>query len=221
MRDSWENRLVWLWILAAGLLIAGFMAGMLWPSHYAALLNPSVKEIQKLALRTNALHSPLYTSGVIFLHNLLAAIVVMVLTGLLTAGIYPAWGLWMNGLTMGYVVSVTGAHLHVSPWTVFAFGMLPHGVFELPAFVWSAVLGMRLGYALVFSLWRRLGASLSKVSGASLRSGQKQVVRVPERTVRYELSRVLRQLPYVIGLLVVAAAIEGTVTPRVLHLLLH
>lgn len=210
MRANWEDSPLWLWGVAIALLVVGCAAGALWPQHFSALLAPSMKQLHEFAQQTNAFHSPLHTSVVIFLHNLLAALCVMMLSGVVSGGIYPAWALWLNGLAIGYVVSVGGHQLGAPDWRMFVFGMLPHGLFELTAFIWSGVLGIRLGYVVLRVIWRQL-----TVRGRITRDG---LVRSSlEPSLWMECKRVLLRIPYIVGLLMLAAAIEGTITPHLIE----
>jgi stage II sporulation protein M len=212
MKTSWEDRQWWVWALCCLLLFAGYIAGATWPGRFASLLSPSLDQLRRLALQSGMFHSVFRTIGVIFVHNLFAALVVMVVSGIITAGIYPAWAMWMNGLTLGYVIATESHQLGVPEWRIFAFGVLPHGLFELPAFVWCGVLGIHLGYVAVQSVWYRLQTAVFRVQPAYDRS---------DGVFRREFRHTLRLLPYPIGLLLVAATIEGTITPHLLVSHIH
>ncbi|MCL6454981.1 MAG: stage II sporulation protein M [Alicyclobacillus sp.] len=204
MTRTWEDSQGWIWALTAVLLVGGCAAAILWPHHFTDLLAPTLRQLQTFAKQSDLLGSPWHASLVIFVHNLFAAAVVMMASGVITGGIYPAWALWMNGLAMGYVVAAGSRQLHAPEWQVLVYGMLPHGVFELPAFVWSAVIGIRLGRSVVLGIWRMVWGGVP-------------VPRSDDSTFTRELTSALRQLPYVVGLLVVAAIIEGNVTPLVIR----
>lgn len=207
MKSSWENRQWWLWGLCVVLLFGGYLVGMSYPHRFDKLLLPSLNQLRQLAQQTNAFHSVFRTVAVIFLHNLFAGIVVMTVSGIITVGIYPAWAMWMNGLTMGYVVAIQSSGLGVPAWRIFVYGMLPHGVFELPAFIWCGVIGMQLGYVAIHSVWHILTTRLVHEGNASTRH-------VPP--FRRQLRIALKTLPYPVGLLLIAATIEGTVTPHLI-----
>ena len=208
MNTTWENRQGWVWGLGLLLLLSGYLAGVSWPARFDSMLAPSLEQLRKLAVQTGVFHSVIRTVLMILIHNLFAAIIVMIISGILTAGIYPAWAMWMNGLTMGYVVAVESQHLSVPAWRIFVYGMLPHGLFELPAFIWCGVMGIRLGYFAVQSLWWHLQVRIFPT--------QTQPGRGQSGVFRSELKKVLKLLPYPIGLLVIAATIEGTVTPHLI-----
>ncbi len=207
MNTSWENRQWWVWGLCCLLLVGGYTVGVTWPQRFASLLSPGLDQLRKLAVQTGIFHSVLRTIAVIFVHNLFAAIVVMVVSGIVTAGIYPAWAMWMNGLTMGYVVATESHQLGVPAWRIFVYGMLPHGLFELPAFLWCGVLGIHLGYVAVKSLWYTLKTGVFHLEPRHQTSAD---------AFLREFRRTLKLLPYPIGLLLVAATIEGSITPHLI-----
>ncbi len=131
----------------------------------------------------------------IFINNALAALM-FIGTGLFF-GIYPLFGLIINGMALGYVwqaVELAGQ----APWKMFVYGILPHGIFEIPAIVLAAAFGMRIGLQAWRSLWGLLRPAARRTSVAQ-----------PWR-------RLLRQLPLtinlVLGLLLVAAIIESSLT---------
>lgn len=207
MRTSWENRQWWVWALCVILMGSGYLTGARWPGRFDKLLAPSLNQLRQLAVQTNAFHSVFRTVAVIFLHNLFAAIVVMVVSGIVTAGIYPAWAMWMNGLTMGYVVATESSHLGVTGWRIFEYGMLPHGIFELPAFIWCGVIGIQLGYVAIHRVWYILQTRLFHLDEAR---------NTDTPSFRQQFRHSVKLLPYPIGLLLIAATIEGTVTPHLI-----
>lgn len=214
MNTSWENRQWWVWWgLCCLLLGGGYTVGVSWPHRFSSLLSPGLDQLRKLAVKTGAFHSVFRTIAVIFVHNLFAAIVVMVMSGIVTAGIYPASAMWMNGLTMGYVVATESHQLGVPAWRIFVYGMLPHGLFELPAFIWCGVLGIHLGYVAVQSLWYALKTGVFQKTGVSHLELRHQTS--ADAFLR-EFRRTLKLLPYPIGLLLVAATIEGSITPHLI-----
>lgn len=131
----------------------------------------------------------------IFLNNVLAALM-FIATGLFF-GIYPFIGLIVNGMAVGYLWQAVDA-AGQDPWKMFLYGILPHGIFEIPAILLAAAFGMRLGLQAWLSLW-----------GIFRPATREQWPARPWR-------RLLNQLPLtinlVIGLLLVAAVIESSLT---------
>lgn len=88
-------------------------------------------------------------------NNLIASGYSMVL-GIVPFLFLPVWTLALNGAVLGFLGGFTQT-VGMS-FGVYMAGILPHGVFELPAFVISASLGMYLCAAVVQSLLRMKGA---------------------------------------------------------------
>ena len=89
--------------------------------------------------------------SMIFLNNLMVSLLTII-SGL-AFGIYPIFILMNNGMLMGAVIigSANGASVH--PIILFLTTILPHGLFELPAILVSAALGIHLGISVIQSLF--------------------------------------------------------------------
>jgi uncharacterized membrane protein SpoIIM required for sporulation/ABC-type transport system involved in multi-copper enzyme maturation permease subunit len=98
---------------------------------------------------------------------------------------------------LGYVSAWHAAH-GLSPWTFVAAYILPHGIIELPAFILSAALGLRLGAAVLY-------APRGFTIGQNILWSMASFVKV--------FALVL------VPLIIVAALIEGLVTPYVVQAL--
>jgi stage II sporulation protein M len=109
---------------------------------------------------------------------------------------------------MAYLVNVglIGAVLGVfkligfSPWALFAAGLLPHGIFEIPALLVATALMLRFGAVLVTP---QIGKSMGQVVIELVADWAKVFVGV------------------VIPLLAVAAVVEAYITPVILQALLR
>ncbi len=137
--------------------------------------------------------SPLRGIIILFVNNIFASLQVMFLGILL--GIPTLLGLFANGALVGYIMK----ELSLGGVALFPFislGILPHGIFELPAFFISTALGLKLGFHLVFPL-------PNKKRGESL---------------KYILKEYWTILPLVVSLLIIAAIIEVLVTPALIQL---
>ncbi len=136
--------------------------------------------------------SPFRGALILFANNVVASLQVMLLG--IALGVPSLLGLLANGALLGYIMkSLT---LEGIPLLPFIFlGMLPHGIFELPAFFLSAALGLKMGFHLVFPLPH-------KKRGESL---------------KYILKEYWTLLPLVLYLLALAAIIEVLVSPVLLQ----
>ncbi len=106
--------------------------------------------------------------------------------------VYPLYVLYANGYTIGSVVSYVGARSLV---------LVPHGVLELPAIVYSGYVGSRLGLVVALSVARR---ALGREEGSALLR---------------EFLRSLRDLRLAILLLATAAVVEVFVSLPLSHIL--
>ncbi len=101
------------------------------------------EQFQRKAESINQDPGLLNTYGVIFFNNLLAA-AGMIGLGIFF-GIYPALGVIFNGLLLGVVVGSVSDQADLHPVTLVVTHILPHGILELPAVIFAAAFGMRLG----------------------------------------------------------------------------
>lgn len=197
--------LKWFWLLAVVLLLAGYLSGYFWSTHFSGQLNPALQSLKTLATQIKANQSVWHTFYSIFVHNLIAALFMIVFG--VAAGIFPAMMIWLNGLLMGFVTYITVEKIHVPAWKVVVFGLLPHGVFELTALLWATALGLQTGFAALHSLWEWVKRGLTNQPNPAFRSV----------SFRGELRRSLLSLPYIVILLLIAAGIESTITPYLIH----
>ena len=187
--EGWFDRLR-AYLLASTLLFAGSLGAGWWLGASAPRLRGLVVEgvgegfgwlrgvpwlaLPALILANNAL-------------KCLGAVVLGVFFGVLPMALAS-----FNGLLLGLVAYVV---VEERGLLYLALSIAPHGVFELPAILLSAAIGMWEGWLVV----RKLSGEEVRV-GDAVRDGLKLYVRV------------------VLPLLVVAAIIEGYVTPALLML---
>lgn len=110
-------------------------------------------------------------------------------------GILPAFFLLMNGLVLGFVVTAAGAD-GGNVLNLIVRGLLPHGVIEIPAILIAAGFGMQFGYLILKSLGEIGSRDAS------------------ERTVDWRgfLISAGRGAIWIVGMLLIAAVIESTLT---------
>lgn len=89
----------------------------------------------------------------IFWNNALGSLLALIFG--LAAGLFPVFFMAANGLIIGIVLEMMVAKLGALGAVVFVVGILPHGVFELPAVFISAAIGLRLGYEALRSIIQR------------------------------------------------------------------
>ncbi|MDO9573471.1 MAG: stage II sporulation protein M [Candidatus Contubernalis sp.] len=142
------------WIfLASGIFVLGVVAGFTAVGQNQAILQelsePYFELLEELAEEVME-GGPLQGIFLIFSNNLLASVRIIFLGILL--GLAPLLGLVVNGGLIGILAAVFMVEQNVNPALFFIFGLLPHGILEIPAFLISAALGLKLGYHVIFPM---------------------------------------------------------------------
>lgn len=158
-------------------------------NNVPASLGTETADLQKMSEWILSLPPPL-TMAAIFVKNMLAVAASIILSPVFL--LVPVMTLLVNGWIIGLL---SAAVIHEQSVGYLLSGLLPHGVFELPA--------LFMGEAVAFSIGTAVIRALFKNQTADLKANIK-------RDGRY-------LLPIVI-LFLVAAAIETYVTPVVLKL---
>ncbi|NLM53027.1 MAG: stage II sporulation protein M [Firmicutes bacterium] len=184
-----ENR-SWL-LLAVFFFLGGFILTYFSLSQDPEFLN-MIEEIFQTVLaelgnETREI-SPLQMSFFYFIRNVSAVLYVSFLGIIL--GIPSLFSAIANGSVLGLVTF----HLAQQGKATIPYliaGIVPHGMFELPAFFLSVALGLKLGYHVIFPL-----PNMSRA-----------------HTLRRIFAEMILSLPYLLVLLAIAALIEAFVTP--------
>lgn len=164
----------WYVVFAFAVFMLTFLVGFLFPVFYRAEIFSFIAEL----IATLGDKGVVEMIGYIFLNNLRAGFFAMILG--IGFGIFPLSAVVVNGYLLGFV-----ARFAVEQEGIFVLWQLvPHGIFELPAILFSIGMGMKLGVS-VLGVW---GCGKLKYN---LREGFRFFVFV------------------VVPLLVVAAVIEG------------
>ena len=174
------------------LFLAGAALGWLFADRLGAVLDPLVRSlrVEALALRHDTVWGLMFE---LFYNNLRVSL--LMLFGGIAFGLLPAAGALANGALVGYVLALAAARAGVNPLLMLAAGVLPHGIFEIPAYLLASAFGLKLGWLAARSL-----------AGQEVREAWKSTGR--------ELAPAIL---WVMGLLAVAAAVESTVTPVLLR----
>ena len=158
----------------------------------------SISDMKEFSQRLNEIPSfaqmgtKLSVPSILF--NNIRATTLMFLGGLVSFGVLGIIFYLINVSLIGGVMSLF-AYLGISPFLVFTAGLLPHGIFEIPALMLSGAAVLRMSVALVTP---QLGRSLGEVVIEQLADWAKVFLGV------------------VVPLLVVAAFIETYVTPVII-----
>lgn len=198
LKELWLGN-KWYFALGSLLMLGGALVGFFQAEVIQQLAQSMLSQLQEIADTLKENNTPAHAFWLIFSNNVTSSVTMMVLG--LFFGIIPISGLVSNGVLLGYILEVM--HSSGISWIqVLAIGILPHGIFELPAVIFAASLGIRYGVLTIRSI------------GLLWRGEKKERVKEDWRTV-------FRQFPLalftVIALLLIAAVIESVVTPLLIQ----
>jgi uncharacterized membrane protein SpoIIM required for sporulation len=131
--------------------LAAAVAGYGWVSLNATRVAGAFQTGDLSGLISAGMGSPIPVVGISFPmiwgHNL-QAVAVILLLGLFTFGVLGALVYLLNMGIIGVVLSLIGA-MGGSPMKMGIYGILPHGIFEIPALILSSAAVLYIGIALV------------------------------------------------------------------------
>jgi stage II sporulation protein M len=172
-------------LIFAGGCVAGYLTSQAEPSFGEALL----KVFQEMIGNEIASDNPPLLALQLFLNNLQAC--VLLFLGGAVFGLITLFVLSFNGIVIGGILEMVGGK---AGSLVMMAAIIPHGIFELPAILVSATLGLMLGKAV-----------LREFSGDGNAAEQARIL--GGFFVRY-----------VIPFIAFAACVEAFITPAVLQL---
>lgn len=177
------------WILTAILLFGiGFTFGLVTPTGIGSFISKDIeaalKEISRMVVPFSAL-----TVVFIFIRNASALLLSFALSPIFC--LVPILALTLNGWV---IALVSTAVIQEKSLSFVLAGLLPHGIFELPAFIIGEAAALSFGTMLIVALFKKRGERLS----------------LPR------LKQNLKYLAIALGLLLPAAIIETYVTPLLL-----
>ena len=190
------------WILAAILLFAaGVALGWAKADFVYEQVQPIVEQVAGIASDVARADSPLERAWIIYRNNARSVTVMMVLAMIPYFGAFvPAAGLLGNGLLVGMLFGLGGrvGSRSLDPGQIL-LGIVPHGVFELPAVWLGAAWAMKLS----------LGWLAPSAAGQRL------------ATWRQNAKEALVILAVIMVLLAIASFVEGNVTTTLMRGSLH
>lgn len=197
LRILYQN-LNWI-VLSLLFFIFGIIASLLAfgeSSNFILELTESQQQLLEQMAEMIFSGSPLRGIFILFLNNFFASLQIMIFGILL--GIPTLLSLFANGAILGGVATNLGDG-GIAGLSFLALGILPHGIFEIPAFLSSAAFGLKMGFHLVFPL--------------------------PQKKRWESLSIIWKEFftvfPLILLLLIIAAIIEVLVTPALIDLLFN
>lgn len=175
-----------------------YVVGYYYPKPFEVLLQDQLEGLQQAKKMIDEQPYPTAATLVlIFVNNTVKAILAIFLG--MVFGIFPIFFILFNGMLVGFLLQMLAGE-GVNPTAVMLFGIMPHGMLELPIIFISAALGVKMGHL----VWRRLLA----------------IFWGDERNaVREEWSFYMERMKSTIGMitliLLAAALIETFLTPRI------
>lgn len=169
----------------AGIVVLSFLASMLFPDRADGIVEQFAQMLQQSGVSDEGGNIQFFP----LLLNNFVAMITSVAYGLIPFIRLPALTLGVNGASLGLFAGYY-VHNNISLWK-YLVGVLPHGIFEIPALVLSAALGLYLCRTVTAALREKKKGA---VSTAVTRCGQILVY-------------------WILPLLILAAVIETYVTP--------
>ena len=192
--------------------VAGYVFFSLWPAQEKKALDFVVQSLKDIPLQA----SPLVLALTLFYHNARAS-VIAVAAGAVPFLFVPILDPLLNGGVLGLLVSIA-KHQRLDVPRLVLTQILPHGVFELTAVLYATAVGLYLSAAMgrkARAAWLKRRA---RKDAAPPAPGPDFLETYPERTVaalsESPARNVVRSFVLVVlPLLLVAAFIEGFITP--------
>lgn len=180
------------YILAAAVLFGfGVYSGITSEGLDELLMQTTQEVFGEINQQISESDNPTQTSIMLIFLNNVRAVLIMMYAGIALA-IFPIFSMIFNGILVGFVLRVQQSLGGASISELIFKGLLPHGLFELPAIFIAAAFGMRLGVTVVLRIFPSLRERTQKV-GEVAKAG-------------------LPLAGFLIVLLLVASIIESTIT---------
>jgi stage II sporulation protein M len=181
------------------LFIAALALGFAFSEQLEATLQNELQGLKQIKEMAEKQDNPtLFLLGFIFLNNTLKAAAVILLG--IGFGIVPLFFLILNALLVGFLLRFLELQGQ-NPVELFLYGILPHGVLELPAIIFASALGLKLGSI----AWRRfLGLFWDEEKRGAVAEW------------KFYFNRMGATLLTLSGVLLVAACIEAYVTSAIM-----
>ncbi|PGK51249.1 hypothetical protein CN918_26015 [Priestia megaterium] len=155
-----------------------------------------LSDIDNQKMTKEVVQSQFVTSVHIFINNFKVVLFVMI-GAVLTVYFFPTITVISNGAVLGLVLAALKiVNPKDSTWTNLFTGIVPHGIFEIPAIILGGAIGARLGLAGYRTLF-------------------KKEQELPYKTVLLQSSRFF--LCILLPLLVIAAFVEMFITPHIMQ----
>ena len=179
------NAIIITFLLFFATLTVGWVGSLQNPAVGESLMKLFEKEVAGQIMSDN----PFDICIKLFVNNLETCILLFL--GGASFGILTIFIMSLNGIVIGAIMEII--HKDHS-WAFIAAALIPHGIFEIPAFIIAGALGILLSQSLIAEWY-----------GGADTAGDAQ-----------KLARIF--LLYVLPLVVIAACVEAFITPVIIHL---
>ncbi len=133
------NESRWYIVFAVGIFSLMFLVGFIYPMFFREQIFNFIAEI----IKTLEGKSVIELIGFIFFNNLKASFMAIILG--ITFGIFPL----IMGITNGYLLGFVARESAMKEGLLVMWQLLPHGIFELPAIIFSIGIGLKIGMSIV------------------------------------------------------------------------
>ena len=138
------------WLVVAMLLFfASVVFGLVTPASFARVLAKDIAALQELS-RSLAALPPLAAAILIFAKNASALLLSFVLSPILC--LLPILALTINGWLLGWV---SARVIEKTSLGLLLAGLLPHGIFEIPAFIIGEATAFSFGSLVMLALFKK------------------------------------------------------------------
>ena len=182
---SLTNAIIIIFLLFCATITVGWVGTMQNPATGEALMKIFEKDVANQITGNNSLE--IFVK--LFFNNLEACILLFL--GGASFGILTIFIMSLNGILIGAIMEI----VHKDHSVVFvAAAILPHGIFEIPAFILSGALGILLAQSLVSEWYNGIDTA--------------------EHAKKYARLFIVYSIPLVL----IAAFVEAFITPVIIHL---
>lgn len=129
------NESKWYFVIATGVFALTFLIGFIFPVFFREEIFNFIAEIMETIEGKSAVE----LVGFIFLNNLKASFMAIVFG--ITFGIFPL----AIGVVNGYLIGFVAREAVAREGILILWQLFPHGIFELPAVIFSIGIGMKIG----------------------------------------------------------------------------
>lgn len=136
-------------IFSSLIFIFGVFGGYFFAQNFHHQTEEIIKQLQ--SLYSPAKEEDSLGLFIFILENNITKLLAALILGIF-AGLIPLASVFVNGMLLGIFACVI---LEKSSWPFLIAGILPHGIFEIPALILSTAIGIRIGAVAVRKLFGR------------------------------------------------------------------